>query len=141
MIELDIADIIDEPLSKMLTEGLDASRSGDGVLERLSLPLSVTARDGNSVLGGLTGKTVWGWLHIERLWVDPKARRKGLGRDIMRKAEAEALARGCHSSYLWTESFQVPEFYKKQGYKAFAEQQDFPPGHTRIGFQKRLCEH
>jgi hypothetical protein len=50
-----------------------------------------------------------------------------------------AIARDCHSSYLWTESFEGPDFYPKLGYQKFAVKEDFPLGHRRTGFMKRLA--
>jgi hypothetical protein len=34
--------------------------------------------------------------------------------------------------------FQAPEFYRALGYSEFAQINDYPPGHRRFFFQKRL---
>ena len=54
------------------------------------------------------------------------------------RVEEEARQRGAKNSYLDTFSFQAPEFYKRNGYHVFGELQDFPPGHQRYFFTKRL---
>lgn len=102
-------------------------------------PLSVLAHDDDGALiGGLTGKTFWNWLYIDVLWVDEKRRGQGLGGQLVHKAEAIAAARGCTAAYLWTESFEAPDFYQKLGYRRFVVKDDFPAGFQRIGFLKPL---
>src|ERR1700748_3448240 len=53
-------------------------------------PLSIVARDGDMVVGGLSGSTHWGWCYIRHLWVDADWRRRGLGRRLLAEVEAEA---------------------------------------------------
>jgi GNAT superfamily N-acetyltransferase len=101
--------------------------------------LWVVARDEKgTVIGGLQGVTLFGWLYIGVLWVHEAARRKGLGAQLLSGAEAEARARGVLQVYLDTFSFQAPEFYRKQGYREFGRLSDFPPGHQRIFMTKSL---
>jgi GNAT superfamily N-acetyltransferase len=60
-------------------------------------PLAVLLRDeSGATVGGLWGRTAWKWLFIELLFVPEKLRRGGVGRELMRRAEAEAAKRGCH---------------------------------------------
>jgi len=102
--------------------------------------LSIVRRDaGGAIVAGLTGKTFWNWLYVDMLWVDDALRGQGVGAALMKAAEEEALRRGCHSAYVWTESFQGPNFYPKLGYKKFVVKDDFPIGHQRLGFMKRLA--
>lgn len=81
-----------------------------------------------------------GWVYIDMLWVAAERRGSGLGSRLMAAAEAEAIKRGCHSAYLWTQDFEAPGFYEKQGYNRFVTMEDFIPGHQRIGFRKKLCD-
>ena len=55
----------------------------------------------------------------------------------MLTAENEALKRGCHSAYLWTQSWEGPDFYPKLGYKKFVVNEEVPRGHQRTGFMKQ----
>lgn len=93
---------------------------------------------GGALLGGLYGGSLWGWLYIELLWVDEKARGKDLGSELLARAEAIGVQRGCRHAFLNTFSFQAPGFYKKRGYKPFGRLKGFPKGHERIWMVKEL---
>ena len=90
----------------------------------------------NRILGGLWGSTAYGYLHVDMLVLPESLRRQGIGTDLMRKAEQEAVRRGCHGSYLETFDFQARGFYEKLGYTLFGQLENTPPGHTRY-FMKR----
>jgi GNAT superfamily N-acetyltransferase len=101
--------------------------------------LTITAKDPEgTIIAGLNGSTNWGWLFVRLLWVNDGARGKNLGTQLLKQAEAEARARGCHSSWLDTFSFQAREFYLKQGYEVFGVLDDFPKGQQRFFFKKKL---
>ena len=101
--------------------------------------LTVAARDqSGQVVGGITGSTYWGWLIINYFWIHESWRGRGLGTRLLRAAEQEAMARGCHSSQLESFSFQKWEFYEAQGYERYGTLDDFPFEHQRISFRKRL---
>jgi len=92
----------------------------------------------HQLIAGLHASTYWQWLNIRHLWVSKSFREKGIGRQIIKLAEAEALNRGCHSSFLNTFSFQARGFYEKLGYEVFGILEDFPPGHQRLYMKKSL---
>lgn len=99
----------------------------------------LTARDGSGrLIGGLYGNTAWRWLFVDLLWVDEPHRRQGIGRRLLRSAEAAARTRGCTRAYLDTISFQARPFYEREGYVVFGEQDDYPPGHRRFYLAKAL---
>jgi GNAT superfamily N-acetyltransferase len=101
--------------------------------------LTVAARDqSGELVGGVTGCTYWGWLLIQSFWVHESWRGRGLGTRLLRAAEQEAIARGCHSSQLESFSFQKWEFYETHGYERYGTLNDFPFEHQRISFRKRL---
>ncbi len=102
-------------------------------------PLKVFARnEQGELVGGLLGETFWSWLHIDDLWVDEAYRHAGVGRQLMARAEAEAVARGCLHVNLETHEFQAPDFYRKLGYMVWGTLEDFPPGHQKLFFKKDL---
>jgi GNAT superfamily N-acetyltransferase len=100
------------------------------------LGVFVREPDGD-IAAGLAGSTYGDWLFIHDLWVRADLRRRGIGQELLRLAEARARERGCHSAWLDTFSFQAPEFYPKFGYREFGRL-DYPPDQQRIFFQKRL---
>jgi ribosomal protein S18 acetylase RimI-like enzyme len=102
-------------------------------------PLWLFARDGTGrVQGGIRGSTYWSWCSIDVLAVAEPYRGKGIGNLLLRKAEEIARARDCIGIRLDTMSFQAPEFYRRQGYTEFGRIEDYPPGHTRLWFMKKL---
>jgi GNAT superfamily N-acetyltransferase len=101
MVHLTAFDSIDDAALKALESGLNQDAAEKNAPAYLENPLSILAHDANNVLiGGLTGKTVWDWLYIDTLWVKKDTRTKGIGRDLVKQAEAVALKRSCHSAYL-----------------------------------------
>lgn len=99
--------------------------------------LVVTVRDeADRIVGGLVGDTYVGWLQVHALWVDEPARKRGIGRAILVKAEEEGLRRGCQRVFLETLSFQALAFYQKLGYVVQHRLEGFPPGGARYALTK-----
>lgn len=92
----------------------------------------------NAVIAALLGFTFGGWFHMETLWVDEAVRGKGLGKNLVRRAEEEAVARGCRIVNVETFSFQAPEFYRKLNYEQLGEADDIGNNHKIIFFRKNL---
>jgi GNAT superfamily N-acetyltransferase len=88
--------------TKELTRNLvEYNRSVGPPEEWQELVISVEADD-TAALGGLAGYTHWKWLFVEHLWVEVTARRKGIGAQLLAKAEQTARERGCLGSWLDT---------------------------------------
>jgi GNAT superfamily N-acetyltransferase len=85
---------------------------------------------------GLSGVLSWQWLFIAALWVDDAWRRRGIGRALLARAEAHAVAVHCHSA--WLDTFQARDFYQALGYRQFGALDDYPAGQTRYFLCKRL---
>ncbi|WP_369407862.1 GNAT family N-acetyltransferase [Roseomonas rosulenta] len=97
--------------------------------------LALRAPDG-TLLAGLSGVLSWGWLFVEAVWVDDALRGQGAGRRLMARAEAHALAAGCHSA--WLDTFQAEGFYLALGYERFGVLEGYPGGQHRVFLRKRL---
>lgn len=91
-----------------------------------------------NLMGVLTAEMLWGWMYIDELWVSPDARGQGLGRRLMQLAEEHARSQDLRGLWLWTQSWQAEGFYRQLGFSEFTRFDDFPEGHSRIGFRKVL---
>ena len=128
-------------------DAADTQRIYDGLLAtdpqgqpRGYAPLVVSLRGDDSQLrGGVLASTVWNWLSIDALWVDPKLRGLGYGRRLMVHAERLASRRGCTRARLDTFDFQARAFYERLGYSVYAHLDDFPVGHVQFHMQKILA--
>ena len=94
--------------------------------------------ENQNAAGGLHGHTGLGWLYVDVLWVVEEHRGDGYGTQLIKAAEVEAEKRGCHGAYLYTYSFQQPEFYKKLGYEVFGQLDDFLEGHVKYFMRRSL---
>ena len=94
--------------------------------------------DQGQVIGGLCGRTSFDWLFVELLIVPESLRGRGVGTELMRRAESEAIARGCRNAWLDTFEFQARGFYERLGYTCFGELPDYPPGFARYFMRKAL---
>src|SRR5580700_3510764 len=98
-------DIEDEPLEKdleVMPDGLEAFNESRWPGHQKWRRVAVFARERESVVAGLAGETYSGWLFIKYLWVGDALRGKGIGRELMGAAEAQAVERGCHSAWVDT---------------------------------------
>ena len=100
--------------------------------------LHITDPDGK-VHAGLVGRTAWGWLRIDAVWVSSERRGKGIGRQLIHRAEQIAKSRGCHGVHLDTFGFQAPGFYSRLGYETFGQLEDYPD-EPHIFFKKHLVD-
>jgi len=106
-----------------------------------SRPLAVLASDPETaeVLGGILGRTSFGLLFIDLVFLPASVRAKGLGGRVLAMAEAEARERGCHRGVLYTISFQAPGFYERRGWREFGRIPCDPPGTARVFMTKELA--
>lgn len=94
--------------------------------------------EAGELVGGLTGRSAYGWLRVDVLWVDDPHRRGGHGAALLAEAERIATARGCRSVHLDTHGFQAPDFYRRLGYTEFGRLPDYPQGYSHSFFYKDL---
>lgn len=112
------------------------SQAGDPKPE--SIALLVRDEHTDEVIGGLYGEIFYRWLFIELLAIPEHTQGLGTGSRLMCMAEDLAREKGCVGIWLDTFDFQAPAFYEKHGFSAFGQLDNFPPGHKRFFFQKKL---
>lgn len=108
-----------------------------GSYDREPVTLLVHDAEGKT-LGGLLGLTFWGWLFIDWLFIQRELRGRGIGEELLTRAEDVARGRGCQHAYTDTFSFQAPKFWARCGYKEFGRLEGMPTGHSRIWLRKTL---
>ena len=136
-ISIHVTEKSDENVRRQLVESLFASNQ-EKVGPNHYKHLSILLGDGTNTLGGLWGRTAYGWLYTELLFVPESLRGQGYGTLLMQCAEKEALVRDCHSAWLDTYEFQGPAFYERLGYKAFGQLENYPEPYTHFFMHKRL---
>ncbi len=76
------------------------------------------------------GDAYSGWFYLTDLFVEAKHRRRGIGATLLAMLEQMLLQRGIDKIWTWTAGYEGPAFYKRQGYKIFAEM-------DKVVFQRR----
>lgn len=94
--------------------------------------------EGNKKIAGLIG-IIWGnWMLIQLLWVDTPYRDSGLGTQLLKQAEEQAIQNGCKFSFVETFSFQAKPFYEKHGYQVNFVLDNCPINEKRYSMTKCL---
>ena len=88
--------------------------------------------------GGIVFTVFGNWLEIEFLWIDEAVRGRGVGTELLRRAEEIGLHQGCRYSSLNTMSFQARPFYEAHGYTVKHVQEHYPKTSTKYFLEKRL---
>ena len=109
--------------------------AGEEKFQRLCFVLRAPNQE---IVGGVLGEFYWDWFHLDLLWVKDEYRGQGYGKSLLETIEDAAKQRGALNIFLDTFSFQAPGFYEKRGYQVFSELQDFPVGHQRYFYTKKL---
>lgn len=126
------ARLISDPL-------IDFNESQAG--ERKVKNFALFAKDASGVLlGGLLGSTHWNHFFVSALFVHARFRKVGIGRELMKRAEAHALEHRCDAIFLDTFDFQAQGFYEKLGFGVFGVLENYPPGHKRFYMVKQIAQ-
>lgn len=137
-VTIEVTETPDEAALARVETELAAFNDADvGPSEKATLAIIVRDENG-AVLAGISGYTAWGWLYIQKLWVDDSLRGQGMAGRMLAAAEEEAERRGCHSALIDTFNPSAEKAYTRQGYVEFGRLENFPIGRSRIFLQKRL---
>jgi GNAT superfamily N-acetyltransferase len=137
--------LLAEPFGDELTvidAGLDTANhiaANLSAVKRIVIVVRDAAGDKTGrLIGGVLART-WGrCCEVQQIWVDATQRRQGIGRELMRRAEQEALARGCDLMYLETFSFQAPALYRACGFEVACQFEGFDDGIIKFVMRKRI---
>ncbi|MFJ7916238.1 MULTISPECIES: GNAT family N-acetyltransferase [unclassified Lysinibacillus] len=89
-------------------------------------------------IGGITAEVYWGWVEINKFWFSKEYRGKGIGGQLLAKAEETAKQMGATKALLTTYDFQARTFYEARGYQVVGEIKDYPPGSSYYTMVKHL---
>ncbi|MEN7341462.1 MAG: GNAT family N-acetyltransferase [Pseudomonadota bacterium] len=136
-------DFLASPLSadeqRVVSDGFKAHSNEHRAPMYAKHPFKWLVKDDRQALkAALTADVLWDWMYVDELWVDADWRGRGVARALMQEAESFARSEHLSGLWLWTQSWQAADFYKKLGYVEFTRFENFPKGHARIGFRKQL---
>jgi GNAT superfamily N-acetyltransferase len=94
--------------------------------------------DSGELIGGFSGHTWGGVCVVTHLWVAEPHRGSGVGRALLKSAEAEGRRRNCTCAILMTHNFQAPAFYERAGYSRVCSVEDWPVAYSNVVYRKRL---
>jgi ribosomal protein S18 acetylase RimI-like enzyme len=111
MAEVRITDDVDDTaIDEMRGRVISYNLAVTGFPAGRSLGCFLRDADGQ-LMAGLDGFSWGGYAKIEWLWVRGDHRGQGLGRELVRAAEAQAAARRCAVVRVDSHTFQAPGFY------------------------------
>jgi GNAT superfamily N-acetyltransferase len=109
-------------------------------------PLAALLRDPDTgeTLGGMIGKTSYGLLFIDLVYLPDTLRGQDIGSRLLAMMEQEGINRGCLSAFLFTITWQAPGFYERLGWTEFGriscDISCDPPGAARVFMTKTLSQ-
>jgi GNAT superfamily N-acetyltransferase len=103
-------------------------------------PVAALLRDPDTgeTLGGMTGRTSYGLLFVDLVYLPETTRGQDIGGRLLQMMEDEGARRGCKSGFLLTITYQAPGFYARHGWTEFGRIACDPPGSARIFMTKAL---
>ena len=103
-------------------------------------PLAALLRDPDTgeTLGGMIGKTSYGLLFIDLVYLPETMRGQDIGSRLLAMMEQEGVARGCKSAFLFTITWQAPGFYERQGWTEFGRIQCAHDENARVFMMKPI---
>lgn len=129
-------------VNRMLIEAIDDGLTlfNEAVYpDPAAAPIALAIEDAEGrVVGGLTGRSAYGWMKVSTIWVNESLRGQGWGTKLIAMAERVAKERNCHGIHLDTHGFQAPRFYERLGYERFGELENYPGEHSHIYYRKPL---
>lgn len=125
----------------------------DGGFEELSLEEGVAiessdrfnfvAVKGSTFIGAASGLAYKnggkysGWFLLTDLFVEKAYRSQGLGAELLKSIEEQAVSVGVKHIWLWTSGEKALKFYQRQAYQEFTAMENwYSDGSSRVGLRK-----
>ena len=129
--------------AQKIVDGLNAynKQQAEWFLDKIFTPIELVAKNNNDeIIGGLLGFVgYYAGFYVKIFWIDEKERGKGLGSQLLNKAEEMAKENGAVMVTLDTFSFQADGFYQLHGYEEIGRIKDYPKkGQFHVFFKKEL---
>lgn len=138
LVHIELLENDDALLARAVVAILDEAAEALGhPFEARKVQLRALDADGGFV-GGLIGAYLQRWFFVKFLAVAPKARGRGIGAQLLARAEALALEDGLVGIYLDTFEFQAPRFYLREGYREIGRLPKVGDAPQRIWFAKEF---
>ena len=116
MIEIEYKENLDEKIYTMIDEEFNEFAAKNGVVCNYK-SFAFVAKEGNKIIGIITGNSYYKEVHISDLIVLEQYRNRHMGSKLMETVESYYKNKGFENINLTTYGFQAPEFYKKCGFE------------------------
>ena len=116
MIEIEYKENLDEEIYTMIDAEFNEFAKKNGVICNYK-SFAFVAKEGNKIIGIITGNSYYKEVHISDLIVLEHYRNKHIGSKLMETVESYYKNKGFENINLTTYGFQAPEFYKKCGFE------------------------
>lgn len=116
MIEIEYKENLDEEIYTMIDAEFNEFAKKNGVICNYK-SFAFVAKEGNKIIGIITGNSYYKEVHISDLIVLEHYRNKHIGSKLMETVEIYYKNKGFENINLTTYGFQAPEFYKKCGFE------------------------
>lgn len=116
MIEIEYKENLDEEIYTIIDEEFNEFATKNGVICNYK-SFAFIAKEGNKIIGIITGNSYYKEVHISDLIVLEQYRNKHIGSKLIETVESYYKNKGFDNINLTTYGFQAPEFYKKCGFE------------------------
>ena len=116
MENIEFVEELDDNTSKMIGIEFDKYSASKG-LNCDYTPFNFVAKDGDKIIGIITGHAYYNEVHISDLIILEEYRKKHIGSKLVKAVEDFHRNKGYDFISLNTYDFQAPGFYKKNGYE------------------------
>jgi GNAT superfamily N-acetyltransferase len=104
-----------------------------------NVDFSLALYENDTYIGGITANKWMNTTHISLLALNKPYRGRGLGTQLLKKAEAFAAEEGSSVITIHTQDYQAKTFYEQFGYRTFGKLEDVPfKGTSKYYLVKRI---